>query len=232
MSIRSSVIALCVVFAVSAAAWVIAQEGLPGGAPGADPLAAIPPTGPEHYSYAIGLQIGTSFHDDQMPIDADALLAGLKDGLAAAKPKYEKELLSASIQRMYQLQVANARKRNEAFLVDNAKAQGVVTLPSGLQYKVLATGTGASPKATDTVRVNYIGRFIDGTVFDQSGQDPVEFQVDGVIKGWTEALQKMKVGDKWQLVVPAALGYPEGRDEIAPGTTLVFEVELLGIVAK
>jgi FKBP-type peptidyl-prolyl cis-trans isomerase len=227
VSIRSCLIALCV---VCIAAWVIAQEALPGGAPGADPLAAIPPTGPEHYSYAIGLQIGSSFHDDQMEIDADSLLAGLKDGVAGAKPKYDQQLLAVAVQRMYKQQAENARKRNETYLVDNAKAEGVVVLPSGLQYKVLATGKGPSPKATDTVRVNYVGRFIDGSVFDESGDQPAEFRVDGVIAGWTEALQKMKVGDKWQLVVPSKLGYPQGRDEIAPGTTLVFEVELLGIV--
>ena len=229
MSLRSLLITVCL---VSAAAWAIAQEALPTG-PAADPLANAPPTDARHYSYAIGLQIGTSFHDDEMEINTDSLIAGLKDGLAGAKPQYDEQTLAVAVHRMYQQQLEGARKKNEAYLAENAKAEGVVTLPSGLQYKVLATGSGPSPVATDTVRVNYIGRFINGDTFDESGETPAEFKVGGVIDGWTEALMRMKVGDKWQLVLPAKLAYGEnGRDEIPPNSTLVFEVELVAIVGK
>jgi FKBP-type peptidyl-prolyl cis-trans isomerase len=238
-------IALCL---VSAAAWVIAQEALPGGAPGAPPAGApaagpgvipldsAPPTDARHYSYAIGLQVGQSFHDDGVEIDADSLLAGLKDGLSGAKPKFDKELLDVAIERMYKLQEAKAkekadkmRKEGAEFLAKNAKAQGVVVLPSGLQYKVIAKGAGATPKATDMVKAKYRGTFIDGKVFDESGDDAVEFPVNQVIAGWTEALQLMHVGDKWQLFIPGNLAYPEGRDEIPPGVPLLFDNELVDV---
>jgi FKBP-type peptidyl-prolyl cis-trans isomerase len=214
---------------VFAAAWVVAQETLPAG-PGADPLATAPPTDARHYSYAIGKQIGESFRKDELQLDVDSLVAGVKDALAGAKPQYTDEQCGIAIQRMYRAQSENAKKRNEAFLAANAKAEGVVTLPSGLQYKVLASGTGPSPKATDTVRAKYRGTFIDGEVFDESGDEAISFPVNRVIDGWTEALQKMKVGDKWQLFVPGDLAYgPQGRDGIPPNSTLIFDVELMGI---
>ena len=123
-------------------------------------------------------------------------------------------------------------KAGEAFIAANAKKEGVKTTASGLQYKVIKTGTGASPKLTDTVKVHYHGTLIDGTVFDSSVQrgEPVTFPVNGVIPGWTEALQLMKVGDKWQLVIPAKLAYGEdGSGPIGPNSVLIFEVELLDI---
>jgi FKBP-type peptidyl-prolyl cis-trans isomerase FklB len=123
--------------------------------------------------------------------------------------------------------------QNKKFLEENKKAEGVTTLPSGLQYKVLKSGTGATPTADDTVRTHYKGTLIDGTVFDSSYDrgEPAEFPVGGVIKGWTEALQKMKVGDKWQLVIPSELAYGESGagGVIPPHATLVFEIELLDI---
>jgi FKBP-type peptidyl-prolyl cis-trans isomerase len=224
-------IALCL---VSVAAWVIAQEALPGGADAAaDALAKAPPTDARHYSYAIGRDIGSSFHNDGLELDVDSLAAGLRDALAGAKPKYSEDLCAVSIQRMYLDRSNKLKERNVAYLAANAKAPGVVVLPSGLQYKVLAAGKGPSPKATDTVSVNYVGKFTDGKIFDQSGDTPAEFALDakpGLIAGWVEALQKMKVGDKWELVIPAALAYGDaGDDVIPPFSTLVFEVELLGI---
>ena len=121
----------------------------------------------------------------------------------------------------------------DAFLAANAKKDGVVTTASGLQYKVLKSGTGASPKATDQVKVDYTGTTIDGKVFDSSVQrgQPAVFPVNAVIPGWVEALQLMKVGDKWQLVIPAKLAYGEQSPSpaIPPNSVLVFEVELLGI---
>ena len=118
-------------------------------------------------------------------------------------------------------------KDGEAFLAANAKKEGVKTLPSGLQYKVLKSGSGKTPKATDTVKTHYHGTLIDGTVFDSSVErgEPVEFPVNGVIPGWTEALQLMKEGDKWQLFVPAKLAYGErgAGGKIGPNSTLIFE---------
>lgn len=119
-----------------------------------------------------------------------------------------------------------------AFLAENAKRQGVVTTASGLQYEVLASGDGATPGPTDTVTTHYHGTFVDGRVFDSSVQrgTPASFPVNGVIKGWTEALQMMKVGDKWKIVCPPDLAYGErGRSGIPPSSTLIFEVELLGV---
>ena len=124
------------------------------------------------------------------------------------------------------------KKEGEAFLAANAKAPGVKTTKSGLQYKVLKDGTGKSPAKTDTVTTHYKGTLIDGTQFDSSydRNKPASFQVDGVIKGWTEALQMMKEGSKWQLFIPWDLAYgPEGRPGIPPNATLVFEVELLKV---
>jgi FKBP-type peptidyl-prolyl cis-trans isomerase len=216
-----------------ATAWVIAQETLPS----LDPLATAPPTDARHYSYAIGQQIGESFRKDDVAIDPDSLLAGLKDALAGAEPKYSAELCDIAMQRMMRDQTEKMRKRGEvalkegaAFLAKNAKAPGVTVLPSGLQYKVIAAGNGPSPTATDTVRVNYRGTFIDGEMFDESGADPAVFPVNRVIDGWTEALVRMRVGDKWQLVIPSDLAYgPDGNDAIPPNSVLMFEVELLGI---
>ena len=125
-------------------------------------------------------------------------------------------------------------KEGKAFLAANAKKDGVKTTATGLQYKVLKSGTGASPQKTDTVKVHYHGTLIDGTVFDSSVQrgEPITFPVSGVIPGWTEALQLMKVGDKWQLFIPSSLAYGElspPGSKIGPNSTLLFEVELLGI---
>jgi len=129
---------------------------------------------------------------------------------------------------------ADPKAAGEAFLAANAKQPGVLTTASGLQYKVLKSGTGASPKATDTVKVDYEGRLIDGTIFDSSIQrgQPATFPVNGVIPGWVEALQLMKVGDKWQLFVPAGLAYgaQSPGPTIPPNSTLIFQVELLDIV--
>jgi len=232
-------IALVVVAALSAA-WVVAQETLPVAPNAADQPAAPeqPPTDARHYSYAIGLDIGTSFRNDKMPLDVESLVKGLQDGLQGADPQFSPELCQVALERLSEQRLVALKQRNEEYLVTNAKAQGVQTTPSGLQYKVLKSGDGASPAATDVVKVHYRGQLIDGTVFDESyGGEPVSFALSGprgVIPGWTEALQKMKVGDKWQLVIPAALAYRDQGfgDAIPPHATLIFEVELLGIEGR
>lgn len=221
------------VVAVGFVAWFIAesrgqQESLPVGPPPAD----APPTDARHYSYAIGLDVGSSFGKDQIELDVDSLLAGVRDGLAGAKPKFDKDLCRASLERLAVVRSQSLKKKNQEYLAANAKAPGVQTTPSGLQYKVISSGSGATPGPQDTVKVHYRGQLIDGSVFDESiGGDPVMLPVNRVIPGWTEALQKMKVGDKWQLTIPAELAYREvgAGDVIPPNSTLIFDLELLGI---
>jgi FKBP-type peptidyl-prolyl cis-trans isomerase FklB len=199
-------------------------------------------------SYAIGLNIGKSMHKDSVDIDTAILLRGLKDGIAGAKPlltddetravmvALQTDLRKKQEEKMLVQGEAN-KKAGETFLAENKTKDGVVTLPSGLQYKILTEGTGPKPASTDTVVCNYKGTLLDNTEFDSSykrGQ-PATFPVSGVIKGWTEALQLMPVGSKWQLFIPSDLAYgarggPGGG--IGPNATLVFEVELMSIQPK
>ena len=195
-------------------------------------------------SYGIGMNIGKNLQRDAVDVDTDLLSRGLKDALSGGKTLMNEEEYRATMtalqKEMMEKQAEAARKlaeknktEGEAFLAANGKKEGVVTLPSGLQYKVIQSGTGKTPKATDTVETNYRGTLVDGTEFDSSykrGQTAT-FPVNGVIAGWTEALQKMKEGDKWQLFVPSNLAYGErgaGR-EIGPNATLIFEVELIAV---
>jgi FKBP-type peptidyl-prolyl cis-trans isomerase FklB len=201
----------------------------------------------EKASYAIGLSVGKSLQKDSIDIDTAILLRGLKDALAGGKTLLSDEEAKAAIgalqvemrkkqeEKMAIAGQAN-QKEGEAFLAANKAKDGVVTLPSGLQYKILTTGTGPKPAPTDSVVCNYRGTLINNTEFDSSykrGQ-PAKFPVTGVIKGWTEALQLMPVGSKWQLFVPADLAYgPRAAGpDIGPNSTLIFEVELLSIEPK
>jgi FKBP-type peptidyl-prolyl cis-trans isomerase len=193
-------------------------------------------------SYAVGVDIATSLKRQGVDLDEKALTAGISDGLAG-KPALTDEQQKAALMDLGKSLQAKAEEKQKAaaeknlkagedFLAANAKKDGVKTTASGLQYKVIKSGTGATPKATDTVKVQYQGTLIDGTVFDSSVQrgQPVTFPIRGVIPGWTEALQMMKVGDKWQLFIPAKLAYgEEGPGPIGPNSVLIFEVELLGI---
>ena len=195
-------------------------------------------------SYSIGYDIGGTFKKQNVELNADALFAGLKDALAnkdGLLTKEEREKTLELFQKeMMEKQVAVAKEaatknaaEGEKFLAENKKKDGVKTTASGLQYKVLKEGSGASPKETDTVVTNYKGTLLDGTEFDSSYKrnEPMTFPVNRVIKGWTEALQLMKPGAKFQLFIPSSLAYGErgaGRD-IGPNATLIFEVELLSI---
>jgi FKBP-type peptidyl-prolyl cis-trans isomerase len=193
-------------------------------------------------SYALGLDIATTLKRQELDVDVKVLAAGIADGLAGKPALTEEEqravimdLQKSARARAEEKQMAAAGtnlKAGEAFLAANAKKEGVKTTASGLQYKVINSGTGPSPKLTDVVKVHYHGTLIDGTVFDSSVRrnTPATFPVNGVIPGWTEALQLMKVGDKWKLFIPAKLAYGEqGPGPIGPNATLIFEVELLGI---
>ena len=195
-------------------------------------------------SYSIGNDIGTTFKKQGIEINADPFLAGVKDGIAGSKPQLTedqmKETLTAYSKTMMERQAAKSKEdasknaaAGEKFLAENKTKEGIKTTPSGLQYKVLKEGNGPTPKETDTVVTDYKGTLLNGTEFDSSykrGQ-PAEFPVNRVIKGWTEALQMMKVGSKYQLFIPANLAYGErgaGQD-IGPNETLIFEVELRDI---
>jgi len=198
----------------------------------------------EKLSYGIGADLGRNLQRLGVEIDTELLSKGLADALAGGKLRMSDDeigatlnALQAQIQRK-SAQAAGAageenKKAGEAFLAQNKSKEGVITLPSGLQYKILKAGNGKKPAATDSVECNYRGTLINGTEFDSSykrGQ-PATFGVTQVIPAWQEALQLMPVGSKWQLFVPPALAYGErgaGR-EIEPNSTLIFEVELLGI---
>ena len=214
----------------------------------------------EKASYALGMSVGSTFKRQGVPVDAALVARGLKDAMTGAKSLVPDQEAQAALNQLktemnqkmqaqqkemqakMQEQQAKAHeaaagniKIGEAFLAANKTKDGVVTLPSGLQYKVLTAGTGPKPTATDTVSCNYRGTLIDGTEFDSSYKrgEPAAFQVSGVIPGWTEALQLMPVGSKWQLFIPSAMAYGDGGTQgIAPGSTLIFEVELLSIVAQ
>jgi len=196
-------------------------------------------------SYSIGLDIGTTLKRQLIDVNAQLLNKGIQDGLSGSKALLTDEQMKetmATFQKDMMAKQAAAKKatgeKNAAegkkYLTDNKAKEGVKTTASGLQYKVLKDGTGPSPKATDTVKVNYRGTTIDGTEFDSSFKrgEPDTFPVNRVIKGWTEALQLMKAGSKYQLVIPAELAYGErgAGSDIGPNATLLFEVELVGIV--
>ena len=212
------------------------------------PSVAALPTQKDKVSYAIGMNIGKGLHRDNLDIDPDVLLRGLKDGMSGGQTLMTDEQeratmveLQNQVRSKMEAQRAQEAETNksagEAFLAANKAKPGVVTLPSGLQYKILKEGTGPKPTAGDTVSCNYRGTFVDGKEFDSSaqhGDKPATFPVSGVIKGWTEALQLMPVGSKWQLVLPPDLAYGArgaGAD-IGPNETLIFEVELVGIEKK
>ena len=193
-------------------------------------------------SYGIGLNIGASLKQQGLQLDLNALSQGVKDALSGAKRQLSEEEIRAALSAL-QAEMANKgqelaaanKVEGEAYLKANGSKEGVQSLPSGLQYKITKAGAGAKPSATDTVRTHYRGTLIDGTEFDSSYTDgePVTFPVNGVIPGWTEALQLMPVGSKWQLYVPSNLAYGErGHGPIPPNATLIFDVELLGIEAK
>jgi FKBP-type peptidyl-prolyl cis-trans isomerase len=196
-------------------------------------------------SYSLGLLMGRNLKAQSVEVDPATFAKGVGDSLAGAKPLLTDEQIQEVMQtfqqelqakKMEQARTAGDRnqKEGEAFLAANKAKPGIVTTKSGLQYKVIKEGAGKTPKATDTISAHYKGTLLDGTEFDSSykrGQ-PASFPVNGVIKGWTEALQLMKTGSKWQLFIPANLAYgaaPPPGSNIGPNSVLVFEIELLGV---
>jgi FKBP-type peptidyl-prolyl cis-trans isomerase FklB len=204
-------------------------------------------TDKEKQSYAMGMSLGVGLHKAAMTLDPALVARGLRDAQAGGKTAMTEEDMNAAVQdfrrqvgqkmqNTAQQQGAANRKTGEEFLEANKSKPGVIALPDGLQYKILKEGDGPKPTASDTVTCNYRGTLINGKEFDSSykrGQ-PASFPVSGVIKGWTEALELMPVGSKWKLYIPPDLAYGErgaGQD-IGPGETLIFEIDLLGIQNK
>jgi len=198
-------------------------------------------------SYGIGMSLGTDFKTQGIEIDPDVMAQAIKDVTAGGKTRMTEEEVRKVItdfqQELAEKQEAKAKEAGinnlndgETFLAENGKKEGVVTLPSGLQYKVEKTGSGKKAGPNDTVTVHYKGTLIDGTEFDSSYKrgEPVSFPVGGVIPGWTEALQLMEEGSKWQLFIPAKLAYGErgAGAQIGPNSTLIFDVELLKVAVQ
>ncbi len=196
-------------------------------------------------SYALGYQIGLNVQSGSDIIDQSILIAGMKDAMAEGECLIGEQNVRPHLQAFQRkigerqqaeaAAVAEANKDAEAeFLAANKEKGGVVQMPSGLQYKVITEGSGPKPVDTDKVKVHYTGRLIDGTKFDSSydTNKPAEFQVRGVIKGWTEALQQMPVGSKWELYIPSRLAYGARQrgQHITPHSMLIFDIELLEIV--
>lgn len=195
-------------------------------------------------SYSIGLDVGRNLKQQMLDLDPVLLGRGIRDVIDSLPPALTEEQVQACMAN-YQQQVMakhqdamkaqgeKNKKEGEAFLASNKTKDGVITLPDGLQYKILKTGAGQKPTATQTVSVNYRGTLVDGTEFDNSykrGQ-PAEFPLNGVVKGWTEALELMPVGSKWQIYIPPDLAWGErgAGGLIGPNATVIFEIELLAI---
>ena len=197
----------------------------------------------EKLSYSIGMDVGGVIKRQGIEVDPDAVIRGFRDAYKGKTLLTEEEMrqqIQALHTKLMERQAEDMKKQvnknkseGEKFLAENAKKEGVKTLPSGLQYKELQAGTGKTPSVSDSVTTHYSGTLIDGTEFDSSYKrgEPVTFPVSGVIAGWTEALQLMKEGAKWQLFIPSSLAYGErgAGQHIGPGSTLIFEVELIKV---
>ena len=225
------------------------QPAAPAPTPaGSGPTSPKPQTQTQKYSYIHGANYGKDFRRKEIEADPEALLQGFKDALQGDDKVWFNEVEMNDIYKVTQTEYRarseakrkvageKAAKEGAVFLSENIKKPGVKTTPSGLQYKIITDGTGSMPKTNDTVKVHYEGRFIDGKEFDSSIKrgKPAEFPVNGVIKGWTEALTMMKQGSKWQLYIPGALAYGErgSGDKIVPNSTLIFDVELISITPQ
>ena len=218
----------------------------PAAKPAAKPATALKTT-KDKQSYALGMNIGMGMHKQGLDVDPDIVMRGFKDSFTDSKLAMTEDEAKASLTELQNDMCKKMqekaqhvgdvnKKEGTTFLAENKAKEGVVVLPSGLQYKILKEGTGPKPTASDSVVCNYKGTLINGKEFDSSYKrgEPATFPVSGVIKGWTEALQLMPVGSKWQLFIPADLAYGErgaGAD-IGPGATLIFEVELMSIQDK
>ncbi|MBE7498268.1 MAG: FKBP-type peptidyl-prolyl cis-trans isomerase [Verrucomicrobiaceae bacterium] len=241
--------------ALSALGTLTAQEAKSAAKPAEPEVKKAEPAAPDaanvpmdKVSYFIGRNFGQQFGSQGIAIDIAALTEGIKSGMEGSKPKFSEQELMTAMQAFENMMQAKAQEEQKArmanagkvkedglkFLAENGKKKGVTTTKSGLQYEVLKEGDGPKPVATDRVNVHYHGTLISGKVFDSSVErgQPITFGVQEVIKGWTEALQLMPVGSKWRIYLPSDIAYGDqgAGEDIGPGETLIFDVELLGIV--
>ena len=199
-----------------------------------------PATDQEKFSYAVGVQLSTNMLRQAIQVDPASFIQAIDDVLNQKDLKLTTEVMQQvlvnyqqqQLQKQGELALTN-KAAGEKFLTENKTKPGIVTLPSGLQYKIINAGNGNKPAADDSVTVHYQGALLDGKVFDSSYQrgEPINMQVNGVIKGWQEALSLMPVGSKWQVFIPAELAYGEGGagGDIGPNSTLIFDIELISI---
>jgi FKBP-type peptidyl-prolyl cis-trans isomerase FklB len=238
---------MCVVLAASVlgvAALATAQSPAPAASPAASQATSQFANAKDKVSYAIGADIANSFRRQGLEVNPDVLVKAFKEVYTGAPAQMNDQEIREAImafqqdmrtkmQEKMKIEGEQNKKDEVAFLAENAKKEGVVTLPSGLQYKVITMGTGPKPAATDTVTVHYRGTFLNGKEFDSSysRKQPATFAVNRVVKGWTEALQLMPTGSKWQLVIPAKIGYGDAGNPpaVGPSACLIFEVELISI---
>jgi FKBP-type peptidyl-prolyl cis-trans isomerase len=243
-------ITLAMIFSMSAACLAGVAAPSKTNETSIQPLAAQTPAGTNVFSdeksrnsYAIGMMFGSRWKQQELEVDDNWLVRGLKDvqsggptliteqEMASALNQFQKEINAKQEIKRREMGEKN-KKDGDAFLAENKTKPGVVTLPDGLQYIIITNGSGAMPTANDTVTVSYRGTFIDGKEFDSTAKagHPGRFTAGNVIRGWTEALTQMKAGSKWQLFVPSELGYGErGRPGVPPNSVLIFEVELLSV---
>lgn len=197
-------------------------------------------TSKKKISYILGLQIASQISRQGVDLDVDTFSLAIRDSLSGANPRLNKQQIETALQQFQQekakkqkMMASKTLQEGKNFLADNKTKPDIVELPSGLQYKILREGSGKMPTAKDTVEVNYRGTLIDGTEFDSSYKrgKSISFRVTGVIKGWTEALQLMKEGAKWQLFIPSELAYGTRGSgaKIGPNATLIFDVELIKV---
>ena len=192
-------------------------------------------------NYSVGYQIGSDFKQQEFEVRPEAVLKGIEDAMSGSKALMTKQEMRqtmadvgkkvADLKRKKRQQVGSYTEKNKQFLVENGKRPAITTTASGLQYRILEQGGGNHPKLNDKVLVSYRGKLIDGTQFDSSRNKPASFQVNKVIKGWTEALQLMRRGDHWQLFIPSELAYGTkgAGSDIPPNSTLIFDLEILSI---
>ncbi|MCB1089313.1 MAG: FKBP-type peptidyl-prolyl cis-trans isomerase [Verrucomicrobiae bacterium] len=216
---RLAPLALSIALSVTALGW--AQESAPK-----------PETQEQKFGYAYGNAVARQLKKGGIPIDLDQFAQAMRDVFAGKESVLTDAEVEATFEKARQLAEQAKAEAGKAFLAENGKKEGVKTTASGLQYEVIKEGTGSAPAATDTVKVHYRGTLIDGTEFDSSlNREPISFPLNRVIPGWTEGLQLMKVGAKYRFAIPYNLAYGEAGSppDIPPFSTLVFEVELLGI---
>lgn len=184
-------------------------------------------------SRQIGHRLGMNYKEQGISIDMEVFTLGINDGFEGSEPKIDRNAMSEAINTLQRGIAEKNMKAGSVYLAANRQKEGVAVTASGLQYKIITQGAGPSPRATDKVRVHYTGKLINGEVFDSSltRNAPAEFVLNQVIKGWTEGVQLMKVGSKYEFTIPSELGYgPRGAGSIPGNSVLIFEVELLGIV--